>query len=183
MPGLRPFLDYSEHDVCNLFSYSGAIPAYRGTVLTFVASGWRTDETNTNILGSVGASYANTVSTRWGTLPALQTASTGTSVAGIMLWDVREVDENGEPLRYNPRKAAEMQVALSGQSVPVLTKGFVLISGVLNGGVTAGQLAYPSGAGEITTNSVNVPDESSIVGKFFGRIDTYGYALLHVNCV
>ena len=33
MPTLRPFRDYDEHDVVNLFKYSGTIPVNKGTVV------------------------------------------------------------------------------------------------------------------------------------------------------
>ena len=58
MPTLRPFRDYDEHDVINLFSWSGAVPAYKGTMVKiaspsgFVASEPLpgSDKPKTNIL-------------------------------------------------------------------------------------------------------------------------------------
>lgn len=174
------FSQYAEQDVINLYAYSGTIPVTQGTVVGFVGSGWRNDDTDTQFLGSVGASYNNVYSQRFGVLPAVTTVGTGEAIAGILLYDVREQDENGQLFKFNPRKAAEMQCALSGQAVPILTKGFVLISGTFNGSVTAGAMAYPSGAGVITTNSLNQND-SSVLGKFYGATDSQGYALLRVS--
>lgn len=172
--------DYSEHDVWNMCQFSGSIPVTKGTVVGFVASGWRTDDSDTTFLGAVGASYNNVNSQRFGVRPAVTTVGTGQAVAGILLYDVAEQDENGLPYKFNPRKAAEKCVALSGQSVPVLTKGFVLISGTFNGTVSAGAMAYPSGAGLITTTSTNQVTASQL-GKFYGATDSKGYALLRVN--
>ena len=60
---------------------------------------------------------------------------------GMLLYDVKETDENGEKLIFNPRKAAELQVALSGQAVPVVSKGIFLYKGI-DGTPTAGGNAY-----------------------------------------
>lgn len=177
---LLPFRDYCEHDVINLFQYSGTIPAYRGKLVKCVASGWRTDETDTQFLGSPGASFTNTVSQRYGTLPAVTACGTGEACVGMLLYDVKETDENGEKLIFNPRKAAEMQVALSGQTVPIVTRGIFLISGAFNGSVTAGAAAYPSGDGEITTTADNQVTNSTI-GKFLGAPNAKGHALLYLN--
>lgn len=181
MPTLLPFRDYCEHDVINLFAWSGSVPATKGTLVKPAGSGWRTDETDTDLgIGSPGATFANTVSLRYGTIPKVVAAGTGDSVIGMLLYDVRETDENGELLKFNPRKLAEMQSVLSGQTVPIVTRGIFLISGVFNGGVTAGAAAYPSGAGEITTNSVNQVTNSK-VGKFLGAANGKGHALLYLN--
>ena len=52
---------------------------------------------------------------------------------GMLLYDVREDDENGEKLIFNPRKAAENDYVISGQAVPILTRGIVLYSGATLG--------------------------------------------------
>ena len=43
MPTLRPLRDYDEHDVINLFSWSGAVPAYKGTLVKMTISGYVND--------------------------------------------------------------------------------------------------------------------------------------------
>lgn len=178
---LKPFRQVYEGDIINLFAYSGSIPVTAGTVVQAGGSGWRPDDTDSNQLGAVGAAYGNTLSTRWGTLPFCIDATTGVGVLGILLNDVREQDENGLLYKFNPRKAAENNHVLSGQTAPILVQGFVLISGVFNGAtVAAGSMAYPSGAGVITTNNEN-QNPSSTVGKFFGAASSDGFALLHVN--
>ena len=182
MPKLLPFRDYSEHDVLNLFAWTGTLPATAGTIVTPVNSGWRTDETDTAFLGAPGATYPNTLSQRYGITPVVTGCGTGGNPIGMLLWDVKETDENGEKLIFKPRKAAEMQVALSGQAVPIVTRGIFLISGAFNGPVTAGAAAYPSGNGDITTNSVNQVTNSKI-GKFLGAPNGKGHALLYLNII
>jgi hypothetical protein len=47
---------------------------------------------------------------------------------GIALMETAQYDENGQKLIYYPQKAAENQVLLPGQSVPVLTRGIVTLT-------------------------------------------------------
>ena len=186
MTQLLPFRQYDEHDVINVFAYSGALPINAGTLVRPVASGWRTDETNTQLLGSVGAAFGNTVSERYGTIPRVTAAATGENVIGMLLYDVKEQDENGLLLKFNPRKAAEMQVALSGQTVPIATRGIFLVSGEFNGGAQAGDALFPSGAGLWTTSTTgqnNGGNEhcNSKVGKLLGAPNAKGHALVYLN--
>jgi hypothetical protein len=107
-------------------------------------------------------------------------AGTGDTVLGMLINDIREQDENGQMYKFYPRKAAENNHVLSGWTSPILTKGFVLISGAFNGpAVTAGSNAYPSGAGAISTTSAN---GAVAIGKFWGAVDSQGFALLRLNC-
>lgn len=68
-----------------------------------------------------------------------------------------EYDENGEPLKYNPRKAAEIEAVISGQAVPIVTKGIFQISGIDPNGstVTAGAPCYVGQNGLITSTALN----------------------------
>lgn len=176
---LRPFRDYSEHEVLNLFAFSGtaesaAIMATRGLAVKVSAEGFTTGPTSssanqpTDFLGSVGATFPLSNSQRFGVRPKVTIATSG-SVLGLTLLDVRELDENGEKLIFNPRKAAEMNVVISGQAVPVLTRGVVLYSGSAIANATAGQYAVVSGtAGELANTSTLRTDEVA-VGKFLGN--------------
>jgi hypothetical protein len=128
MATLRPFRDYNEHDVINLFRFSGTIPANKGTLVKVIGNGWLTTD-ELERLGSVGATYNNVQSERYGVAAAVGVAGAGETPVGMLLYDVKETDENGEKLIFHPRKQAEMEVALSGQAVPVVTKGTFLYSG------------------------------------------------------
>lgn len=172
---LRPFRDYSEHDVVNLFAFNGSaesasVVLTKGAVVKVDGAGWQPVATNTlgnpiESLGSVGASYTNTVSDRYGTVAKISLCvNSGQKPLGITLMDVRELDENGEKLVFNPRKAAEMNVVVSGQTVPVLTRGVVLYSGV---SATAGHYAYVSSNGDLTSNA-SLPAGAFKVGTWLG---------------
>jgi hypothetical protein len=179
---LRPFRQYSESDVVGLFSYSGdSTLVTKGLAVKVVGDGW-TNEANSSpveALGSVGASYTNVVSQRYGVAAKVGLAASGDAILGITLMDVRETDENGEKLVYNPRKAAEMGVVISGQAVPVLTKGLVLYSGAAN--VTAGAVAYVSGAAGELAGLATLPALATKVGRWLSKNDTNGIALLKIE--
>jgi hypothetical protein len=176
---LKPFRDYSEHDVVNLFAYSGAAESSaviltKGAAVKVSAEGFTVGPSNSSanqaieLLGNVGAAFPLSQSQRFGVRPKVTLATSG-DVLGLTLLDVREVDENGEKLIFNPRKAAEMNVVISGQSVPVLTRGVILYSGDGIAAATAGQYAVVSGsAGELANTSTLRLNEVS-VGKFLGN--------------
>lgn len=174
---LLPFREYDEHDVINLFAYDGALD--RGHVVK-ILSGWKnTDETQ--LMGNVGGSFTNTVSQRYGVKAKLDLAdASGDKPLGVLLHDVKETDENGEKLVFNPRKAAEMEVVLSGQAVPVVTKGVFLYSGSTLEGqtVTAGQKLYSDANGLLTTGNNGNP----AVAQALGSVDsTYKTCLIKLE--
>lgn len=147
----------NEYNIINLFAYSGSIPVTAGTAVTPVSSsGWRVDDNDINAGSWPGvATYGNTLSPRWTTAALVRAAGSGDAILGILRYDVREVDENGLPLKFYPQKAAENNWIISGQTVPIINKGWVFISGAnIGGSITAGTTAYVSGvagseAGEI----------------------------------
>ena len=155
MPLLRPFRDYSEKDVINLFTFSGQTTkeqiVNKGTLVKVVGDGWRPDVEPTELLGSYGDFSVNNVQAqRYGTPAKVGLCGTGANEypLGLTLFDIRELDENGIPLKYNPRKAAELEACISGQTVPIVTKGIFLYSGLTN--VTGGAPIYAGSNGNIT---------------------------------
>jgi hypothetical protein len=176
---LRPFRDYSEHEVLNLFAFSGAaesaaVMATRGLAVKLSAEGFTVGPTSssanqpTDFLGNVGAAFPLSNSQRFGVRPKVTIATSG-DVLGLTLLDVRELDENGEKLIFNPQKAAEMNVVISGQAVPVLTRGVVLYSGTSIANATAGQIAVVSGTIGDLANVSAVRGTEVAVGKFLGN--------------
>jgi len=177
---LRPFRDYDEKDVINLYHFSGTLPATKGTLVKIQGNGWITSD-EISMLGSVGNSYSNTVSERYGVVAAVTTAGASDSPLGMMLYDVKETDENGESLVFNPRKAAEMDIALSGQAVPVVNRGVFLYSGtqLASDSPTAGQNLYCGANGEIITG--NPGSANTKVGRALGTKDSDGVVLVHLD--
>jgi hypothetical protein len=148
MPTLLPFRDIDEKDVINIYSYSGSIPVNKGTLVKIVGSGWVHGQEPTEMLGSPGASYANTVSQRYGNPFKVANAGTGDNALGVTLMDVKETDPNGTQYKFDRNLADEHEVIISGQTVPVARKGMFLYSGI-TGATTAGQKLYVGAAGTI----------------------------------
>lgn len=178
MPTIKLFRQIDDSNVINgIFKASGTIPITKGTLVK-IQSGWNADLTDTQLLGGAGAAYGNTVSERYGVRAAVTAAGTGDNPIGMTLYDTREVDEHGSKLLYDKQKQDEMQAVLSGQAVPILTKGFVYYSGV-TGTPAAGDKAYPGPAGVVDTyalNSLIVP-----IGRFYGPKDAQGFVLLKLD--
>lgn len=177
MANLKPFRDYDEHDVINLFAVSAAT-ANKGTVVT-------ADSVGVNLKDALAldnlSPYGNTLSAEfnvpWTVSPAASGATQG-QIVGLLLKDVRQVDENGEQLKFNPRKAAEMDVIISGQACPILTKGLVLVNGIVGTpGFGSGAAVSDAGGGDLKV----VAYGSATVGKFLGPKNDEGYALLKVE--
>lgn len=136
MKRLLPFRDYSEHDVINLFaldtannaiSTSGAgdagviVKVTNGTI-TYDAAQYVTSA----YLGKTDYPYVGR--NQYPEVPLkVGAATSGDAALGITLFETAMYDENGEKLLYYRQKALENQVVLSGQAVPVLTEGTVML--------------------------------------------------------
>lgn len=183
---LRPFRDYDEHDILNLYALNEAAgdDVTKGHMVAH-SIGWKNADATTadglinTMQGDAGAAYSNTVSQRYGVVARVGICASGGTAIGMMLYDVKETDENGEKLLFNPRKAAEMEVALSGQAVPLMTRGIVLYSGsqLITDNPALGASLYSDNAGELTTTSGG----GNIVGSALGRKDDNGHVLVRIN--
>jgi hypothetical protein len=196
---LKPFRSYDEHDVVNLFALDfntvdlnvDDAKIQKGVLVTVQGNGWKnTDEAlDSHGLGGAtstsapGKSFANTVSLRYGTTARVAPTKTTEVPLGITLWDMAERDENGEKLLYHPRKAAEMQAVISGQTMPVLTKGIVLYKGnlTLNTAVGAGVSVYNSTSGDGELSIDNPSSAQTKIGKTLGAKDDQDYVMLKVE--
>ena len=100
----------------------------------------------------------------------------------MLLYDVREDDENGEKLIFNPRKAAENDYVISGQAVPILTRGIVLYSGATLAAdtVSPGDTVYAAAAGELAKDADHV-SKAPAVGKALGTKDANNHMLLKIE--
>ncbi len=187
MPNIRPLRDYDEHDVLNgFYAWSGTIPQTKG-VFVKIFSGWSPDSELAE-LGNAGAAYNNVVSQRVGlSTTVCPCVGTGDNAIGMLLYDVRENDENGLPLKWDAGKQARMQCVLSGQSTVILQKGKVLYSGVNGGatpvvGVTPGAPAFLGTDGGVNTSgSLANAGNVTKVGRFLGVPDSHGWTLLQVD--
>jgi len=204
MPNLRPFRDYDEHDVINLFTLTDKNTSLsadgskvnKGTLVqintTDEANGWMNTTEAIGSMGNAGTAVGGTVSLRYGVNAKVEPCQSGQVPVGITLYDMAERDENGEKLLYNPRKAEEMQVVLSGQAMPVATKGIFLYSGYitsedngLKGSVTPGVALYQTNSGnpgELGLSSTGPGGTAPTkVGKALGKVDANNHVLIKLE--
>ena len=183
---LKPFRDYSEHDVINLFAFGDKDVTHGTTTVVYAGSAVKvqTGWSNTNelqMLGDVGAAYANTVSERYGVSADVQYTEGGADEAalGLTLYDVREYDENGEALKFNPRKQDELQSVLSGQAVPIATRGVFLMatgSWASSAGILQDNDVFATGDGKVT--KLGAKAVNNRIGRTLGGPDADGSVLV-----
>jgi len=184
---LEPFRDYSEHDVLNLFAFGDEAVALNTTTTVYAGScvkvktGWSASNETQDMIGNVGAGYANTISQRWGVASDVQYTAGGADEAalGITLYDVREYDENQEALKFNPRKQDELQCSLSGQAVPIATRGvFLMATGAWasNEALVQDNDVFATGNGQLTV--VGNKAVNNRIGRTLGGFSTDGSVLV-----
>ncbi len=178
MPNIKPLRDIAPHDIVPFFSFSGA-SANKGTFVSAIGAGLNfSTEMSLSDLSSLNGSFSSNFTVPWLMEPAASGCAKA-SVLGMMVKDVRTVDENGYPLIYDSRKAAEMDVTVSGQAAPVATKGFVLYSGIV-GTPAFGSGAAIADAGDGSLKVIAATDAKAI-GRFIGPKNTAGFAPLEFN--
>lgn len=127
MPTIRnrlyPFHDVDEHDKINLFSLN-VNSGLAGQLVKIVSANPQDSDGWSN--SAVGVSVDNTISYRYETkMKVAPTVSGDTKFGalGLTLYSTLETDENGMPLRYFPQRAKEIGAVVSGETVPVATRG------------------------------------------------------------
>jgi hypothetical protein len=158
MPSIRnrfyPLHDYSEHNVVNLYSLltnsglAGAlVKISTGTANPANADGWSNTTVGTNIASTASFRYESK-------MKVLHTASGDTrfNALGLTLYSTLEQDENGILLKYNTPRAKEIGAVVSGEAVPIVTKGVFGIWGnyidTSKGSVQPGNLVCVSRSGD-----------------------------------
>jgi len=149
---ILPYRDYSEHDVLNLFSLdtsaytianaksdAAAGGAFDSGVVVKVKTGelpgdlpgglseHASDEDLRNYLGASPTSAHIGYNAYPYNGMTVEPAGIGDVAVGITLRETLAYDENGEKLLYYKQKLDEAQAVLPGQTVPVLTRGLVLL--------------------------------------------------------
>ena len=191
MPQLGPFRDYNEHDVINVFAvsgYNGNLTLNRGTLVKIAGNGFKLDEASAiEFIGNPSAfSPSNVVSQRYGAIPKVTTTSASDVPIGMTLFDIRETDENGELLKFRPRKAAEMEAVISGQAVPIVRRGLFAYSGILTG---AGQADPGATASAVAAGAALYPGTAALtsyatgtrIGTAMGATDARGFTVVYLN--
>ena len=177
---LLPFRQYNEHDVVNMFALDDSVLSatesitgfHSGDAGVFVKVSVGNLDLDPVTYGTnaylgktdypfVGANQYPSVS-----LKVTPAASGDIRPLGITLWETAKYDENGQKLIYYPQKAAENQVLLPGQTVPVATKGiFTVTSRAFDGSLSVGApFTLSANAGKITGQAAGYSGPLAVLG-------------------
>jgi len=213
---LYPFRQYSEQDVINLFASDTAdtSPSTNGNgsagVFVKVSAGNLDLDPVTYAASSYlgKTDYPFLGAAQYPSVPLTFTAATaGEPVLGITLNQTLLEDENGEKLLYNPVKRQELQAVLTGQAVPVATRGVFTLADTAIDWIDAdmapnSHLAISANAGKVTGLAASavspLTGNYSIVGRvlatgqrvssngksdYFAGTTTGKYAMVQIDCV
>lgn len=186
--GLKPFRDYSEHDVLNVFATTGALE--KGTLVAISSA---LGNTNTfQRTGTPPATPYQTVNTTFGNAPSyayvVQGKVAGTvkkadptdTCIGMLLYDVRDTNSFGESFRYRPSyERAEHQVSLIGEATPIVKRGTFLTNNLW------GTLTNVASSGFIASGGKGLPlvySKSTAQGQILTNADADGFCLISLHC-
>jgi hypothetical protein len=172
---LLPYRSINETDVINGYSFDSK-SGEAGTFVKVSAGNLTLDPVEYGNFGPFANRLGNATSQYPFVPQKVTTAGTGDAglIIGMILRDVREVDENGEKLLYYPQKKQDLQCVLSGEAVPVASRGVVEINvRGLAGGVcpSVGQAAVVTADGKVTGvafGSLTTAQSAVRVGTFIG---------------
>lgn len=145
---IHPTRNYSEHEV-NMF-FAKDVTGVAGELVKISRSS--PSDTDGYSIIPVGADFDRVTSLRYNVKDKVTKTVGGEnkhSVFGFTLKATLDTDENGMPIRYNPRRQEELQCAVSGESVPVLRRGEIMLySSAYVGTPTAGYAMVPWSGGD-----------------------------------
>ena len=178
---LKPFRDYSEHEVINLFAtQEGVLPG--GTFVQLVSF----DPDNHSSFGATLPylpPYAHTsdyiVNAR------VQKATATTGVLGLTLYSVAvTMPYLGTPANLaDPIRLAELQLVPSGRAVPILKRGVVELSGFSGAPFPGLAAVISTGSGTVGLLTVAAAGTTPNVGTWLSQSGADGAAILQVKCV
>jgi hypothetical protein len=176
---LKPFRDYSEHEVVNLYAaVEGDLEG--GSFVQFVTF----DPDNHTAYGAVIPGMPPHAHTSDTIVNARVKAADGTTgILGITLYDVKTTlayPFNQPAYLADPVRLAEQQVVPSGRAVPILKRGIVELSG-FSGSPYAGAAAVIASGGILAVDSPSTDPEDR-VGTWLSNSGADGAAILQVDC-
>ena len=185
---LQPFRDIDDHEIVNLYAFDGSAADAGSIVKIKAGEGWNGTLEHGTV--TIGQTYGNTTSPRWTNPARVVLANSGDRPLGLLLAEVAESDENSQQYIFGRRnKATEKDHVLSGETVPILLRGTVMLdSGIINGFPSGGDPAYVGDNGFFNHNtgatgalSDGSLEYSQPVGMFLGSHDGAGNVAIHVN--
>lgn len=181
---LGAYREYHEAFVLNgLFALATATGS-KGTILSItgfpLATGY--NPANNDFWGSTTLTNGqiNTYSNRYELNSRVTPTPSGGVPLGLQLYDVLEVNPYGESLLYREQERAERQIVVSGQAVPIATKGVFYVLGAA--GTISGNAPCVARNGIPTALSPGgVPASETQIGMFLSTTGVDGGALLKLD--
>lgn len=179
---LTPYREYHESDVIQLFALSGAT-GQKGNIVSIVpVAGVATGDNPINRDGfgpqMIGV-VANTYSARYETKARVAPTASGAIPLGLQLYDVLEVNPYNESLLYRSIEKAERQAVLSGQTVPIVTRGVFGVQGA--SGLIYGGSVGVARNGTIWGVGTTVPAGETAIGQFLGTTGRAGEVIFKLS--
>jgi hypothetical protein len=178
-PLLKPFRDYSEHEVINLFALNRA-SGDRGQLVKMVNFD---PDNHSNFGASLPGVPSYAFSADYFVNARVDLAASGNTsgILGLLLYDVRQnLPYLNTPANLaDPIRLAEQQVVPTGRAVPILTRGIVEIGG-FEGTPAPGMGAY---VGNTTAGAIRAgaPGSAGQIGTFLSSSGVDGYAILKLT--
>jgi hypothetical protein len=185
---LLPFRQINDNDIVNQFALEGTGEA--GLLVT-VSNGNMDAQTDWNYTNFPSVSVTRVSNYKMNTKTTVRQSQSGDTkfgVLGVTLFNVAVYNENGEKYEYlSKERRAEQNVIVSGNTMPVLTKGLLTLgSGAYNGTPAVGSVLIASdtvtGAFDVKAYSA-VSNKDQILGKVIGTGARHGgYVMALINC-
>lgn len=188
-PNLKPLRQYAETDVINGFFSHADASANKGSFVSIVAAKGNTNvwqnasspaTPHLDVAGAISNVPSYTYAVRHEVTWKVKNAYSGENALGILLYDVRETNAYGEKYLFRPRyERAEQDIVISGEAVPIVTRGLFKINGFVGtpGPGSGAVLSTTSGQVLVTNNVTGATN----VGKFLTTADADGYALFKLE--
>lgn len=180
---LLPFRDYDEHEVINLFALDGLAPA--GTLVKASVFNPMLEVANAFATTPVGYVYGGVTTYRWINQNKVVVAQSGDSrnqVLGLTLYDVKETNDHGQPLIFQPDREKDVkEIVISGETVPIVRRGlFRLHPSAYVGTPTVNYVAIAADNGKINfvsedsyqVTGVNYNSLRKVIGKCISTTGT-----------
>lgn len=183
---IRPTQQIAEVDIINLYSLvqnSGN----RGQAVVLTGDGW-VNGSNHAQGQNLSSDIPNTVSPRWETTAKVGLAKSGERPIGVLYTNVRDEVNFGRQSIFDLTRLWELNAVASGETVPILQKGLVLMNFGTGTGADGNDFQNPAPGSGLKVSDTGLGDieveygiSSTSVGRCMGVKDADGNALVNLN--
>lgn len=187
-PNLKPFRVENPWEVINGLFTANVGTLNKGTFVSIVSatgnnnvfySGNNPATPHLGVVGNWGGAPSYAVSKRWSIRDTVKAADAGEVVLGVTLKDLKETNDFSENFAYRPRyERSEQQVVLSGEAIPIMTRGIISTNGFVGTPVPGSGATVSGGKLVVAAYSNSIGN----VGKWIKAADYDGYATFKVEC-